>query len=223
MAEAKNKRASWWKWKESEKVGLKLNIQKMKIMASGPITSWEIDGETVTDFILGGSKITLHGNYSHEIKRFLLLGRKVMTNLDSILKTKDIKKKKQRHYFANKGLSSQSYGFSSSHIWMWELDYKKSWVPKNWCFWTVVLEKTLESPLDCKEIQPVHPKGNRSWIFIGGTDAEVEAPILWPPDAKNWLIWKDPDAGKDWEWEEKGMTEDEMVEWHQRLNGHEFE
>ena len=163
-------------------------------------------------------------NYSHEIKRFLLLGRKVMTNLDSILKTKDIKKKKkQRHYFANKGLSSQSYGFSSSHIWMWELDYKKSWVPKNWCFWTVVLEKTLESPLDSKEIQPVHPKGNRSWIFIGGTDAEVEAPILWPPDAKNWLIWKDPDAGKDWEWEEKGMTEDEMVEWHQWLNGHEFE
>ena len=106
---------------------------------------------------------------------------------------------------------------------MWELDYKESWAPKNWCFWTVVLEKTLESPLDCKEIQPVHPKGNRSWIFIGRTDAEAETPILWPPDAKNWLIWKDPDAGKDWGQEEKGMTEDEMVGRHHQLNGHEFE
>ena len=106
--------------------------------------------------------------------------------------------KEQRHYFANKGPSSQSYGFSSSHIWIWELDHKESWVPKNWCFWTVVLEKTLESPLDCKEIQPVHPKGNRSWIFIGRTDAEAGTPVLWPPDAKNWLIWKDPDARKDW-------------------------
>ena len=108
------------------------------------------------------------------------------------------KKEKQRHYLANKGLSSQSYGFSSSHVWMWELDYKESWTPKNWCFWTVVLKKTLESPLDWKEIQPVHPKGNQSWIFIGRTDAEAEIPILWPPEAKNWLIWKDPDAGKDW-------------------------
>ena len=103
---------------------------------------------------------------------------------------------KQRHYFANKGLSSQSYGFSSSHVWMWELDYKESWAPKNWCFWTVVLEKTLESPLDCKEIQPVRPKGNHSWIFVGRTDAET--PILWPPDVKSWLIGKDPDAGTDW-------------------------
>ena len=102
---------------------------------------------------------------------------------------------------------------------MWELDYKESWVPENWCFWTVVLEKTLESPLDCKEIQLVHPKGNQSWIFIGRTDAKAEAPTLWPPDAKNWLIWKDPDAGKDWRWEEKGMTEDEMVGWHHRLRG----
>ena len=116
-----------------------------------------------------------------------------------------------------------SYGFSSSHVWMWELDYKGSWVPKNWCFWTVVLEKPLESPLDCKEIQPVHPKGNQSWIFIGRTDAEAETPILWPLDAKKWLIWKDPDAGKDGRWEEKGMTEDEMVGWDHRLNGHEFE
>ena len=106
---------------------------------------------------------------------------------------------------------------------MWELDYKESWVLKNWCFWTVVLEKTLESPLDCKEIQPVHPKGNQSWIFIGRTDAEAEMPILWPPDAKSWLIWKDPDAGKDWSWEKKGTTEDEMVRWHHRINVHEFE
>ena len=105
--------------------------------------------------------------------------------------------KKQRHYFADKRLSSQSYGFSNSHVWMWELDYTESWVLKNWCFWTVVLEKTLESPLDCKKIQPVHSKGNQSWVFIGRTDAEAETPILWPSDAKNWLIWKDPDAGKD--------------------------
>ena len=114
------------------------------------------------------------------------------------------------------------YGFSSSHVWMWELDYKESWVPKNWCFWTVVLEKTLESPLDCKEIKPVNPKGNQSWIFIGKTDAEAEILILWPPDSKSWLIGKDPDAGKDWMQEEKGTTEDEMVGWHHRLNGHEF-
>ena len=144
---------------ESGKVGLKLNIQKAKIMASSPITSWQIYGETmetVTDFILGGSKITAHGDCSHEIKRRWLLGRKFITNLDSILKSKDI---------TNRGLSSQGYGFSSSHEWMWELDYKESWAPKNWCFWTVVLEKTLESPLNSKEIQPVHPKGNQSWIF----------------------------------------------------------
>ena len=120
-------------------------------------------------------------------------------------------------------LTGQRYGFSRSHVWLWELGYKESWALKNWCFWTVVLEKTLESPLDCKEIQPVHPKGDQSWIFIGRTDAEAEAPILWPPDAKNWLIRKDPDAGKDWRQEEKGMTEDEMVGWHHRLNRHEFE
>ena len=111
--------------------------------------------------------------------------------------------------------------FSSSHVWMWELDYKESWMLKNWCFWTVVLEKTLESPLDSREIQPVHPKGNQSWILIGRTDAEAETAILWLPDVKNWLIWKDPNAGKDWRWEEKGTTEDEMVGWHHRLNGHE--
>ena len=149
-----------------------------------------------------------------EIKRCLLLGRKVMTNLDSILKSKDI---------SDKGPSSQSYGFSSTHIWMWELDYKESWVLKNWYFWTVVMEKTFESPLDCKEIKPVNPEGNQSWISIGRTDAEAETSILWPPDVKNWLTWKDPDAGNNWRWEEKGTTEDEMVGWHHRLNGHEFE
>ena len=123
---------------------------------------------------------------------------------------------------ANKGPSSQSYGFSSSHVWMWELNSKESWVPKNWCFRTVVLERTLESPLDCKEIQPVHPKGNQSWIFIGRTHAEAETPILWPPDGKSWLIWKDPDAREDLRWEEKGTTEDEMAGWHHWLKGHEF-
>ena len=202
---------------ESEKVGLRLNIQKMKIMASGPITSWQIDGETmetVSDIIFGGSKITADGDCSHEIKRRLLLGRKAMTNLDSILKSRNIT--------LNKGPSSQSYGFSSSHVWMWELDYKESWVLKNWCFWTVVLEKILESPLDCKEIQPVHLKWNQSWIFIGRIDAEAETSILWPHDVKNWLIWKDPDSGKNWSWE-KGMTEDEIVGWHLQLNGHKFE
>ena len=128
--------------------------------------------------------------------------------------------KKQRHYFANKGPPSQSYGLSSGHVWMWKLDYKESWTLKNWCFWTLVLEKTLESPLDCKEIQPVHPKGNQSWIFIGRTDVEAETTILWPHDAKSWHIGKDPDAGKDWRWEKKGTTEDEMVELHHWLNGH---
>ena len=201
---------------ESEKAGLKLNSQKTKIMASGPIISWQIDGEiveTVTDFTFGGSKITADGDCSHEIQRRFLLGRKAMTKLDSILKSRDI---------ANKGPSSQSYGFSGSHVWMWELDYKESWV-QNWYFWTVVLEKTLESPLDCKEIQPLNPKGNLSWLFIGRIDAETETSILWPPDAKNWLTRKDPDAGKDWRREQKGTTEDEMVGWHHWLNGHEFE
>ena len=130
--------------------------------------------------------------------------------------------KKQRLYFANKGPSSQSYSFSSYHEWMWESAYKESWGPKNRCFWTVVLEKTVESPLDCREIQPVHPKGNQSWIFIGRTDAEAEAPIFWLPNIKNWLIGKDPDAETDWR-QEKGMTEDEMVGWHHWLNGAEFE
>ena len=156
---------------------------------------------------------------SHEIKRCMLLARKAMTNLDSILRSRDItlptKVQSQNH--------SQSYGFSSSPTRIWEVDYKESWALRNWCFWNVVLENTLENLLDCKEIQPVNPKGNQSWIYIGRTDAEAETPILWPPDVKNWLIWKDPDAGKDWRQEQKGMTEDEMVGWHHPLNGHEFE
>ena len=174
---------------ESETVGLKFNIQKTKIMTSGSITSWEIDGEkmeTVDDFIFLVSKITADGYCRHEIKRHLLLGRKVMAKLDSILKSRDITLP-----------SSQGYGFSSSHVWMWKFDCEESWVLKNWCFWTVVLEKTLESPLDCKEIQPVHPKGNKSWMFIGRTDAEAETPILWPPHEKCWLIGKHRDAGRD--------------------------
>ena len=164
--------------------------------------------------LFGGLQNHSDGGCSHEIKRCLLLGRKVMTNLDSILKS--------RHYFANNSLSSQGYGFSNGHVWMWEFDCKEIWVPKNWCFWTVVLEKTLESPLDCKEIQAVHPKGDQSWVFIGKNDVEAETPVLWPPDMKSWLIWKDPDSGKDWGQEEKGMTEDEMVGWDHWLNGHEF-
>ena len=164
----------------------------------------------------GGSKITTDGDFSHEIKRCLLLERKVMTNLDSILKSRNI-------VLPTKVCVVKAMVFSSSHVWMWELDYKDSLALKNWSFWTVVLEKTLESPLDSKEIQPVHPKGNQSWIFIGRTDVEAETPILWLPDVKSWLIWKDPDAGENWRQEEKGTTEDEMVGWHHRLNGHEFE
>ena len=131
--------------------------------------------------------------------------------------------KKQRHNFADKVSCSESHGFSSSYVWMWELDYKESWVLKNWCFWTAVLEKTLESPLDCKDIKLVNPKGNQSWIFIGRTDAEAETSLLWPPEGKNWLIGKDPDAWKDWRQEEMRMTEVEIVGWHHRLNGHGFE
>ena len=147
--------------------------------------------------------------------RHLLLGRKAMTNLQHI--------QKQKHHFADKGACSQSYGFSRSHVRMWELDHKEGWVPKNWCFLIVVLEQTLESPLDSKEIKLANPKGNQPWIFIGRPDAEAETPILWPPDVKSRLIGKDPDAGKDWGQEEKGTTEDEMVGWYHRLNGHEFE
>ena len=145
--------------------------------------------------------------------KHLLLGRKAMTNQPR----QHIKK--QRHYFANKGPSSQSYGFCSSHAWMWELDHKEGWALKNWCFWTVVLESTL----DWKEIKPVNPKGNQSWIFIERTDTEAEAQKLWSPDVKYWLTGEDPDSGKDWVQEEKGTTEDKMAGWHHQLNGHEFE
>ena len=129
-----------------------------------------------------------------------------MTNLDSIFKSRD--------YFVSNGSSSQGYSFSSSHIWMWELDYKESWTHKNWWFWTVVLEESLENPLECKKTQPVHSKENQSWVFIGRTDVEAQTPIFWPPAAKSWLIWKDPDVGQDWRQEEKGTTEDEIVRWH---------
>ena len=171
--------------------------------------------ETVADFIFLGSKLTAVGECSHEIKRCLLLGRKTMTNLDSILKSRDVTLPTKVHLVKAIVFPVFMYG--------WELDYKESWAPKNWCFLIVWLEKTLESPLNCMEIQPVHPRGNQSWIFIGRTDAEAETPILWPPDAKNWLTGKDPDAGKDWRLEEKGTTEDVMVLRHHWLDGHEFE
>ena len=191
----------------------------MKIMASGPIMSWQIDGETieiVRDFIFLGSKITADGGCSHEIKRCFLLDRNTMTNLHSILKSRDITLLTKVHLV-------KAVVFSSRHVWTWELDHKESWAPKNWCFWTVMLEKTLQRLSDCKVIKPVNPKENQSWIFIGRTNAEAETPILWPPDAKNRLLGKDPDAGKDWRQKEKGMTEDETVGWHHQLDGHEFE
>ena len=184
---------------------------------SAIFTSWQIDGETmktVTNFIFLGSKITADGDCRCEIKRRLLLGRKAMRNLDSILKSRDITLLTKVHLVKAMVFPVVMYGCES-----WTI--KGSWAPKRWCFWTVVLEKTLESPLDCKEIQPVHPKGDQSSIFIGKTDAEAEAPILWPPDVKSWLIGKDPEFGKDWRRQEKGMTEDEMVGWHHRLNGYE--
>ena len=187
-------------------------------MASGPITSWEIDRETVdtvSDFILGGFKITADGDCSHEIKRCLLLGRKVMTNLDSILKSRDISLPTKVHL-------SQCYGFSSGHVWIWELDCEESWAPENWCFWTVVLEKTLESLLNWKEFQPVHSE-DQPWDFFGGNDAKAETPVLWPLHAKSWLVGKDSDAGRDWGQEEKGTTEDEMAGWHHWLDGCESE
>ena len=202
---------------ESEKIGLDLNIQKRR--------SWHLalslDGKKMGQqwkqwhFILGGSKSTADGDCSHEITRCLLHGRKVMTNLDSLLKSWNITLPTKVHLVKAVVFPVVMYGC--------ELDYKESWALKYWCFWTVVLEKTLESPLDCKDIQPVHAEGNQSWIFNGRTDAEAETPILWLPDAKTWFILKDPAAGKDWRQEEKGMTEDEMVGCHHWLDGHEFE
>ena len=202
---------------ESEKVGLRLNIQKTNIMASGPITSWGIDGETVetvSDFILGDSKITADGDCSHEIKRRLLLGRKFMTNLDSILKSRDITLPTKVRLVKAMVFPVVVYGCESwtvkntecrrtdaFELWCWRRLLR---VPWTWIFL----------------IQPVHPKGDQSWVFIGRTDAEAETPILWPPHAKSWLVGKDPDAGKDRGQEEKGTTEDEMAGWHHRLDGH---
>ena len=171
--------------------------------------------ERVIDFIFLGSKITADGDCSHEIKRCSLLGRKAMTNLNSNIT-------KKRHHFADKVPYSQSYGFSSQ-VWMWELDHKKWWVLKNWSFWTLFLERTQGNPLDSKEIKLVYPKGNQPWTFIGRTDAEAEALVLWSPEAKKWFIRKDLDAGKDWRQEKKGMIEDEMAEWYHWLDEHEFE
>ena len=195
-------------------------------MASIPITSWQIDGETVetvADFIFGVSKITADGDCSHEIKRCLLLGRKFMTNLDSILRSRDTTLSTKVHLVKAMVFPVAMYGCES-----WTIKYggeswtHTCWMLKNWCFWTVVLEETLESPLNCKPIQPAYPKGSQSWVFIRRTDIEAETPILWRPDGKSSLIWKDLDAGKDWGLEEKRTTEDEMVAWHHRLNAHEF-
>ena len=186
-------------------------------MASGPITSWQIDGkqwkqwQTLFSWALKWLQMV---TIAMKLKDALFLEGKYDKTRQHV--------RKQRHYFTQKGPYSQSYGFSSSHVWMWELDYIERWTPKNYCFWTMGLEKTLESPLDCKEIKLVNHKENQSWIFTGRTDAEAEAPVLWLPDAKNWLIGKDLSAGKDWRQEEKGTTEDEMVGWHHGLNGHEF-
>ena len=179
-------------------------------MASSPISSWQIDGETmetVTDFILGGSKITADGDCNHVIKRRLFLGRKAMTNLDGILKSRDLTLPTKVH------LVKAMVFPISSHAWMSKLDHKEGWAPKNWCFWTVVLEKTLEKPLDGKEIKSVNPKGNYSWIFFGRTDIEAETPILWLPDMKIWLIGKDPYSGKDWRHQER---QQQRMRW---LNG----
>ena len=187
-------------------------------MASSPITSWEIDGETletVSDFILGGLQ-------NHCRWWFQAWNEKTLAPWKESYDQPRQHIKKQRRYFANKDPSSQGYGFSSSRVWMWELDHKEGWVLKNWCFQIVVLEKTLDSPLDCKEIQPVHPKENQSWVYVGRTDVKTETLILWPPDAESWLIGKDCEAGRDWGQEKKGMIEDKVVGQHHWLSGHGF-
>ena len=187
-------------------------------MVSSPFTSWQIDRgkmEIVTDFIFLNSKITVEGDCSREIETLAPWKNSYDQPRQPIIK--------QTHYFADKSLSSQSYSFSSNHVWIWVLDHKEGWVMKNWWFWTVALKKTLESPLDSKEIKQVNSKENQPWIFIEKTDAEAEAPTIWPPDVKNWLIRKDPDARKDWRQEEKWMIEGKMVGWHHWLDRHEFE
>ena len=174
----------------------------------------QIDGgtmETGEDFIFGGSKITANGDCSHEIIRRLLLDRKMMTNLDSILKSRDIILPTKFCLVKAMVFLVVMYGC--------ECDCEESWALKNWCFWAVVLKKTLESSLDCKEIQPVHSEGDQPWDFFGRNDAKAETPVLWPRDVKSWLIGKDSDAGRDWGQEEKGTTEDEMAGWHHRLDG----
>ena len=202
--------------KQDEKVGLKLNIQKTKIMASMLIISWQIDGETMKQW---------QPIFSW-VPKSLQIVTSAMKLKDACSLEKSYDKprqhiKKQMHYFANNSSYSQSHGFSSSHVWMWELDHKEGWASNNWCLWTEVLEKILESLSDSKEIKPVNPKGNQPWIFIGRTDAETEAKILWPPDGKSWLFGrKDPNAGKDWRQDKKWMTEDKMVGWHHQLNEH---
>ena len=201
---------------ESERVGLKLNIQKTwdhgiwshHFMANRGGNSGN------SDRLYFGGLQNADGDFSHEIKRYLFLGKEVMTNLDSILKSRDITLPTKVCLVKAMVFPVVMYG--------WELDHKETWAPKNWCFSSVVLEN-FESPLDCKETQPVHPKGNQAWIFIARTDTEAETLILWSPGVKNWFIGKDPDAGKDWRWEEKGTTGEEMVGWHHELNGHEFE
>ena len=211
----RNQKASWWKWKwRVKKLAKSSAFRKGRSWHLVPSLHGKQMGKQWLTILLG-SKITADGDCSHEIKGCLLFGRKVMTTPDSILKSRDITLPTKVHLV-------KVMVFSSSHIRMWELDYKERWLPKNWCFWTVVLEKTLESPLACKEMKPVHSKRDQSWVFIGRTDIKAETPILWPLDVTNWLIWKDPDAGKYWRLKEKGMTEDEMVRWHHRLNGYEF-
>ena len=202
---------------KSEKVGLKLNIQKMKIMASGPITSWQIDGETKKQWqtFFWGAPKSLQNDCIHEIKRHLFLGRKAMTNLDSLLKSRDITLPAKVHLVKAMVFPVGMYGCES-----WTITKAEYWRIDAFELWCC---RRLESPLCCKEIQPVHLEGNQSGIFIGRTVAEAETPILWPPDAKNWLIRKDPDAGKDCRLEEKGMTEDKIVGCHHRHDGHEFE
>ena len=183
----------------------------MKVKSQSEVAQSCLTLSDPMDCSLSGSSV--HGIFQARVLEWVAIAFSV-TNLDSILKSRDI---------TDKGPSSQSYGFSSSHVWIWEVDHKESWAPRNWCFWTVGLEKTLESLLNCKEIKAVNPRGNQSWIFIRRTDAEVETPIFWPPDAKSRLIGKDPDSGKNWGQEEKGVTEGEMVGWYHQFSGHEFE
>ena len=190
-------------------------------MVPGPITSWQIEEEkvkVVTDFLFLGSKTTVGGDCSHETRRWLLIGRKTLTKLDSVLKSSAF----QRHCSADKGLCSQGYGLSSGHIHLWELGHKEGRMPKNWCLWMVVLEKTPEGLLDSKEIKPVNLKGNQTWILSGRTNAKAEVTVFWSYDMNNQLIGKVPDAGKDWGQKEKRASEEKMAGWHHQWNGHEL-